>query len=510
MNIGDFTFDNYKEKNYDKNKEEAIELMCRHFEFYEQLNSPDIEYVTRGAKLSCTHGNKYIYLDAVKDHGVYDGDNPVLICRDCKLKENIYDFGACGNGKFEPLYSEEAPHPAETALNQKGQKRYVCRPILLGEWGHGDINSRSLLIGEVYIDKEYKVYEKESVNDGKPSEYISHCINTIESQNKNKNPIDAMQNREEIFGEYMAALMTCDNLLCLYGGVITIVENSDSKEETIAEETPEVEEEPALMDLETALQEMTKYLQGELSEEELNAVIDFVAAQCGLTVADMKTGEFSSGDAYARSQSYDSQIIAWTYYWNEKIENEFPNKFTIDPNIVKAIIAQESSFGDNPDQEDKNPSRNVMQSLATGNDNVWTAAGINPYDMFSLGDHIPFKKLDGTVNPNGSLPPETSGFYKNRDDEKYVEKERVRMHFEDINIIENIFETDNDGKFMLIFDNVTSNMSIAVGVGVLAEKTNSANGSEYTGVVQYNSKPGYVEDVNKYLGNMGCKLIEPE
>jgi len=54
------------------------------------------------------------------------------------VKENICDFGACGNGKFEPLYSEEAPHPAETALNQKGQKRYVCRPILLGEWGHGE------------------------------------------------------------------------------------------------------------------------------------------------------------------------------------------------------------------------------------------------------------------------------------------------------------------------------------------------------------------------------------
>lgn len=77
-NIGGFTFENYKEKNYDKSKEAAIELMCRHFEFYEELKSPDIEYVTRGAKLSCTHGNKYIYLDAVKDHGVYDGENPVL------------------------------------------------------------------------------------------------------------------------------------------------------------------------------------------------------------------------------------------------------------------------------------------------------------------------------------------------------------------------------------------------------------------------------------------------
>lgn len=96
------------------------------------------------------------------------------------------------------------------------------------------------------MDKEYKVYKKESANDGKPSEYISHCINTIESQNETKNPIDAMQNREEILEEYVEALMTCDNLVCLYGGVITIVENSETEEETIEEEEPEVEEEETL------------------------------------------------------------------------------------------------------------------------------------------------------------------------------------------------------------------------------------------------------------------------
>ncbi|MDE6921832.1 MAG: DUF4280 domain-containing protein [Lachnospiraceae bacterium] len=98
---GDFIFENYKEQDSDKYEEKALELMCRHFEFYGQLNSPDIEYVTRGAKLSCTHGNRYIYLDAARDHGVYDGKNPVLTCKDCKKEENIKDFGACGNGKFE-------------------------------------------------------------------------------------------------------------------------------------------------------------------------------------------------------------------------------------------------------------------------------------------------------------------------------------------------------------------------------------------------------------------------
>ncbi|MDE5698986.1 MAG: DUF4280 domain-containing protein, partial [Lachnospiraceae bacterium] len=212
-NIGDFTFDKYKEKNYDKNKEEAIELMCRHFEFYGQLDSPSIEYVTRGAKLSCTHGNRYIYLDAARDHGVYDGEDPVLTCKDCKEEENIKNFGACGNGKFEPLYSEEAPHPAQTVLNKNGQQRYVCLPILLGEWGYGDINSRSLLIGEVFIDKIYKVYKKESFDSGELSE------DTIEQIAQ-----DQLQNMVEDV-EYSQALMKCDNLLCLYGGVITIEEN---------------------------------------------------------------------------------------------------------------------------------------------------------------------------------------------------------------------------------------------------------------------------------------------
>ena len=231
---GDFIFENYKEQDSDKYEEKALELMCRHFEFYGQLNSPDIEYVTRGAKLSCTHGNRYIYLDAARDHGVYDGKNPVLTCKDCKKEENIKDFGACGNGKFEPLYSEEAPHPAQTALNRNGQERYVCLPVLLGEWGYGDINSRSLLIGEVLIDKAYMVYKKESFDSGEFSE------DTIEQIAKNQ-----IQNMVEDV-EYSQALMKCDNLLCLYGGVISIEENPEPEEETIIEEELDVEAEEAL------------------------------------------------------------------------------------------------------------------------------------------------------------------------------------------------------------------------------------------------------------------------
>jgi len=157
--ISDFLFEDFKKKDYKKDKEKAIELMCRHFEFYEQMHSPNIEYALRGAKLSCTHGNKYIRLDMARDHGIYDGEDALMVCGDCILNENIYDVGACGNGKFEPTYSKDAPPPSRKMLNKNGQERYVCLPVLLGEWGYGDIGSRSLLIWE---GAGSKMYEEES------------------------------------------------------------------------------------------------------------------------------------------------------------------------------------------------------------------------------------------------------------------------------------------------------------------------------------------------------------
>ena len=209
----------------------ANELMVKYYDYYQQIKEIDYEYVLRGAVLTCTHGNKETRLDALKDHGVYFRNQPVMTCKDCELEKNIFSFGACGNEKFEPLYSEEAPHPAQTAIDRNGQERYVCLPVLLGEWGYGDIDSRSLLIGEVLIDKMYKVYKKESFDSKELSK------DTIEQIAK-----DQIQNAAED-AEYSQALMKCYNLLCLYGGVITIEENPETEEETIVEETPELEEE---------------------------------------------------------------------------------------------------------------------------------------------------------------------------------------------------------------------------------------------------------------------------
>ncbi len=208
--IGDFLFEDFKKNMKEKDEKQVMELMCRHFEFYGQMNSQNIEYALRGAKLSCTHGNKYIQLDMARDHGIYDGEDALMVCGDCILHENIYDFGACGNGKFEPVYSKDAPPPGRKTLNKNGQERHICLPVLLGEWGCGSIDSRSLLIS---VGPEGKMYEKESF-DGE-----GFSQNTIEqiAQEQSKNA--------EEDAEYSQALMTCDNLLCLYGGVITIEEN---------------------------------------------------------------------------------------------------------------------------------------------------------------------------------------------------------------------------------------------------------------------------------------------
>lgn len=282
-------------------------------------------------------------------------------------------------------------------------------------------------------------------------------------------------------------------LFCKHGGLITPVTSGQSIE---------------VMNLEIALDKMTQYLRGEnISEEELNEIIAYVAGSCGLEVNEMIQGQFSEGtdkDAYNRSQMYDNQIIAWTYYWNKKIKNEFTYQFEITPNIVKAMIAQESSFGSDDINKARNPSRNVMQSLSTGNSTVWIASGINPYDnnMFSFGDSISYKMLDGTIGMDGSLP--IDNLYKLTN--KEFNKEREKMHFEDFDILKNIFEVDNNGKYMVVFENVTVNMSIATGVGLLAYKIED-NKDIYTGLEQYNTKGSYVAVINNHLEDMGAKKI---
>ena len=62
-------------------------------------------------------------------------------------------------------------------------------------------------------------------------------------------------------------------------------------------------------------------------------------------------------------------------------------------------------------------------------------------------------------------------------------------------------------RYIVDFNKVTSNMSIATGVGELATKIEEQR-NVYDGVAAYNSLPGYVEAINRHLADMGMEGLE--
>lgn len=57
-----------------------------------------------------------------------------MTCRECKPIENIADFRVCGNRYFKPEYSEEAPAPTETEIDENGEEGPKCSPTLMTGW----------------------------------------------------------------------------------------------------------------------------------------------------------------------------------------------------------------------------------------------------------------------------------------------------------------------------------------------------------------------------------------
>lgn len=369
-----------------------------------------------------------------------------------------------------------------------------CLMNLVSEW----TNSRSIEIHKGRNKAEY-----------------SPCRNTMKFYT-NEGPIERLT---------MGA-----TLMCTRGGRITLVTSGQNRFFV-----PTIILDPAMlgkgrgqdgmdkdMTLEDAREMMAQYLRGELDEDTLNGIIPWVADNCGLTVENMKKGKFgpkegAANGAYQRSSQFDDQILAWTYYWNCKLDDA-GRSYEIDPNIVKAIIAVESSFGDNY-RPGRNPTRNVMQSLATGNDAVWIAAGINPYDwgMFGKGDKISYQMLDGTIKTDGDIyggnlfeHAQTTP-QQDSNEKTWLEKEREKCLYDEFDVIKDIFVIGNDGKYMVIFDNVTPNMSIATGIGVLANKIHAQDDNIAKGVMAYKTKGDteYLNAVNGYLDDMGCKKLVP-
>ncbi len=63
---------------------------------------------------------------------------------------------------------------------------------------------------------------------------------------------------------------------------------------------------------------------------------------------------------FSNGNKYDALIRGWTKYWNDVLKPKTP----LDPNLVKALIASESSFNANPKvpaSAKKDPPRGLMQ-----------------------------------------------------------------------------------------------------------------------------------------------------
>ena len=113
--------------------------------------------------------------------------------------------------------------------------RKKCIPILLREWGYGNIDDRHTLL--IQNDKGTKTYQSDPASERKET---SSYRDQLEELNEEKDEEEI----QELISEYDQALLTCDNLLCLYGGVITIEENPETEEEIIEkieEENEEIE-----------------------------------------------------------------------------------------------------------------------------------------------------------------------------------------------------------------------------------------------------------------------------
>lgn len=81
--------------------------------------------------------------------------------------------------------------------------------------------------------------------------------------------------------------------------------------------------------------------------------VDEIAEITERQFGELKGGLCRSNIGYSRGSDFDAIILGWTQYWNEVLKPDEP----LDPNIVKALIASESSF--NPKAKTKSGAVNV-------------------------------------------------------------------------------------------------------------------------------------------------------
>lgn len=371
---------------------------------------------------------------------------------------------------------------------------------------------------EQYNDVENKKLMEEGVKDNKHGtcKYLISITDDWEDDDLSKEP-----QKFNTSAGMKDALTMRNSLFCSHGGWIYPVTSGQSdynKEEA----------------MKFAMSMMDAYLAGLLSEEEVEKAVRFL----GLVLPEIAQIEEGWGHA-GEDDKFDTYIKAWTHYWNQKIENGElykDSKIVIRQEVVKAIIMRESSWGT---EGDMNTKRDVMQVLHPGDFGLWILSGYDPglLGMYHQGNDEPkvVWRKDGEDYRNATM---RNSFNYYTDDNKPSDQRVTTTEQGELgeglgilrnNVItvigvkESVKIQESDawkkqmnkknpmGEYLIHYDRVTPNMSIACGVRYLAYKTKEAGGSEIGGVRGYNGKgqeektginDAYAIDINKHLDHL--------
>ena len=280
-------------------------------------------------------------------------------------------------------------------------------------------------------------------------------------------------------------------------------ESSDHPDEDQFTDIIEANGEEPIDSLDVAFGCMQKYLDGDLEDgSQLEAAIEYVANYGENTeIKEFTIGQFANHD---NAGKFDSDILAWVNFWNYKISSDprtYPNQMQIRPEIIKAMIAQESSYGVGNDF--KNSRRDIMQSLFPGDYNLWIAADKNPLEEGRYHYYDGEKLVDviGAYRNDASLPVSfTAGTIKN-----------VYGRDNGFGLLDSVITTgggDSGTEYQVDYTQVTHRMSIAFGVGFVAHNVNAYD-SEAQGVGKYGpSVEAYVDAINKKLIELGADTLK--
>lgn len=240
----------------------------------------------------------------------------------------------------------------------------------------------------------------------------------------------------------------------------------------------------------------------------LNVIADKTIEQEG---DELRKKMFSRINASILRQSqYDNMILAWTNYWNLSMKNQYGENYSpIRADVVKAMLVVESNMGEENNKNNvvANNQRDIKQSLDPRNPVFWTVLGVNGNGRVIT---IEYAKEDAKEL---NLPQNSDPIVLNMSDGGAGDR-----NFFGNGSWTAVHELISEDYTTYYAENVTPELSLAVGEGLYSKFLNGAGGNggtsimrdEYTAIDKYNGggDPNYLDKVNIVLENMGVDLLE--